>query len=120
MNEVYTVKELKRAEKKARFRENFYRKYNDFKYWCINNKEEIMIFGPIVIGCIATCVKVAGKHANLRKEEDLKDLYCYDRSLGHYWRLKRELSNQEWIEIDRRKKDGERLSDILDQLKVLK
>ena len=56
----------------------------------------------------------------MHKEKDLKDLYCYDRSLGHYWRLRRELTNAEWIEIDKRKNNGERLADILDELKVLK
>ena len=75
---------------------------------------------PIVIGGITTVAKVVGKHVNLHKQEDLKDLYCYDRSLGHYWKLRRELTNQEWLEIDKRKKNGERLSDILDELKVLK
>ena len=65
-------------------------------------------------------VKVVGKYVNQHKQEDLKDLYCYDRSLGHYWKLRRELTNDEWLEIDKRKKNGERLSDILDELKVLK
>jgi len=50
----------------------------------------------------------------------LKDLYCYDRSLGHYWKLRRELTNSEWVEIDQRKQNGERLADILDELKALK
>lgn len=48
-----------------------------------------------------------------------KHLYCYDRSLGHYWKLRRELTNEEWLEIDKRKKNGERLSDILDDMRVL-
>ena len=59
------------------------------------------------------------KHAALTKEQTLKDLYCYDRSLGHYWKLRRELTNEEWLEIDKRKKNGERLSDILDAMRVL-
>ena len=63
---------------------------------------------------------MVSKRINLRKQEVLKDLYCYDRSLGHYWRLRRELSNKEWLEIDQRKKNGERLSDILAEMKVLK
>jgi len=61
-----------------------------------------------------------GRNVNLRKEKDVKELYCYDRSLGHYWVLRRELTNREWIEIDQRKKNGERLADILSELKVLK
>ena len=64
--------------------------------------------------------KSAIRTKNLKKEEDLKNLFCYDRSLGHYWALKRELSNKEWLAIDERKKNGERLSDILSDLNVLK
>ena len=30
------------------------------------------------------------------------------------------IDNKEWLEIDQRKKNGERLSDILDEMKVLK
>ena len=30
------------------------------------------------------------------------------------------LSNKEWLEIDSRKRNGERLSDILSEMKVLK
>ena len=54
------------------------------------------------------------------KEKKVKDLYCYDRSLGHYWALRRELTNAEWVLVDKRKANGERLADILDELKVLK
>ncbi|MEG2624272.1 MAG: hypothetical protein RSC06_15390 [Clostridia bacterium] len=84
------------------------------------NKETVIVFTPILIGCVTTIAKVVGKYANLNKEEAVKNLYCYDRSLGHYWALRRALSNKEWLEIDARKKTGERLSDILDELSVLK
>lgn len=63
---------------------------------------------------------MANGQIKLNKEKDLKDLYCYDRSLGHYWKLRRELTNTEWVEIDKRKNNGERLSDILSEMKVLK
>lgn len=95
-------------------------KFQDGKEWVIRNKETIITLTPIVVGGVATIVKVVGKNINLRKEESVKNLYCYDRSLGHYWALRRELSNKEWIEIDKRKRNGERLSDILAELRVLK
>lgn len=95
-------------------------KLNRFKYWVVQNKEMIIYMTPIVIGATATIVKVVGRYVNNKKSEDIKNLYCYDRSLGHYWALRRELTNNEWLEIDTRKKNGERLSDILSELKVLK
>ena len=107
------------------------RKINDFKWraqqqlrqageWFVRNKEAVIILTPVLIGGLTTIVRVVGKRINLHKEEAVKNLYCYDRSLGHYWALRRELSNKEWLEIDQRKKNGERLSDILAELKVLK
>lgn len=88
--------------------------------WINRNKEVIIVLAPVVIGGVATVVKVVGKQINLHKQEAVKNLYCYDRSLGHYWALRRELTNTEWLAIDKRKKNGERLSDILAELKVLK
>lgn len=88
--------------------------------WVVTNKEGILFWGPMVIGGITTGVKVVGRIIRGRQAKEVKDLYCYDNRLGHYWRLRRELSNAEWLEIDRRKNNGERLSDILASLKVLK
>lgn len=88
--------------------------------WIYDNKDMIMVFGPVTIGAVTTGIKVIGKNVNLRKEKNMKNLYCYDRSLGHYWALRRELTNSEWVQIDKRKNNGERLADILDELKVLK
>lgn len=106
-------------QKKKDLKEKVKTKFHSAKDWVIKNKEMIITSAPIVIGGLTTIIKVVGKRSNLRKEENLKDLYCYDRSLGHYWKLKRELSSREWIEVDRRKKNGERLSDILDDMRVL-
>lgn len=80
----------------------------------------ITFFAPLIIGGATAGIKAVDRHAKLNKEQNLKELYCYDRSLGNYWKLRRELSNAEWIEIDKRKKNGERLGDILYELKVLK
>lgn len=110
------TKELKHRERK----EKIQRKCSEVKNWAAANKETIVLLAPIMIGCATGIVKGVNKQVKLSKEKDLKELYCYDRSLGHYWKLRRELTNSEWVEIDRRKKNGERLADILDELKVLK
>lgn len=118
---LYVLPNLNPNETKwEKFKRKSMEKFNEAKEWCIENKETILLIVPIAVGTLTTMIKVVGKNANLNKEENLKNLYCYDRSLGHYWKLRRELSNDEWLEIDRRKKNGERLSDILDELRVLK
>ena len=85
----------------------------------INNKETIIGLAPVILTVGGFVVKNATKAHNMKKQENLKNLYCYDRSLGHYWKLRRELNNSEWVEIDRRKRAGEKLGDILESLKVL-
>ena len=118
--EVVSMKEIKREARKRELKEKFNAKIQNGKEWFIRNKESVIALTPVVIGGLTTITKVVSKRINLAKEEELKDLYCYDRSLGHYWQLRRELTNKEWLEIDKRKKNGERLSDILDEMKVLK
>lgn len=118
--EVVQMEEFKRESKRRVFKDKINTKIQNGKEWIVRNKEAVITLTPVIIGGITTVSKVVGKRINLRKQENLKDLYCYDRSLGHYWRLRRELTNKEWLEIDQRKKNGERLSDILEQMKVLK
>ena len=109
-----------KEQKKADFKAKINSKFQNGKEWVIRNKETLITLTPIWIGGLTTVSKVVGKHINLRKQESVKKLYCYDRSLGHYWGLRRELTNKEWLEIDKRKQNGERLSDILSEMKVLK
>ena len=117
--DIYVVPDPNET-KFQRFKRKTIARAEDVIDWAKRNKEAILVLAPVIIGGTTTIVKVVGKRMNLRKTEDLKNLYCYDRSLGHYWALRRELSNAEWLEIDKRKKCGERLSDILAELKVLK
>ena len=112
----YTDYYQKRQDLKRKIKQ----KVKDGKDWVVENKETIIVVLPIVIGIVAPIIKSVNKHITLSKTKDLKELYCYDRSLGHYWRLKRELSNGEWISIDKRKKCGEHLADILEDMRVLK
>lgn len=120
MKEVIRMEDIHREMKKRELKEKVRVKIQNAREWAERNKEAIIVLTPIAIKGITTITKAVNKHSNLRKEETLKEEYCYDRSLGHYWRLRRPLTNTEWLEIDRRKKNGERLSDILDEMRVLK
>ena len=118
---VYTVDEIfeKQARKVVRQRK-LREKKEAFVDFCDRNKEWLIPLVPIVIGGVGFTVKATCKHINLNKEKNVKELFCYDRSLGHYWALRRRLTNAEWVEIDKRHADGERLADILSEFKVFK
>lgn len=118
MIKVYVVPENDSAKAKAKaWLHN--RKVDAQCLWA-DHKEEILILGPAAIGAISVGVKVIGKRINLHKEEQLKDFRVYDTSLGHYWELRKKLSNSQWLEIERRRGAGESLGDILYDMKVLK
>lgn len=121
MNERFVViDDFAKESKKRQAKVWFENKVNEAKDWFDQNRELVMILGPSAIGAITWGAKTMVHRSKMKREENLKNLYCYDRSLGHYWKLRRELSNAEWVQIDKRKKNGERLADILSELKVLR
>lgn len=123
---VIDEKELKRQKRKMKIqtaKAKVKAKVEAAKQWASQNQEKAFLIAAgtasVTVKAVASTVKQRRKRKNLAKEEELKEEYCYDRSLGHYWRLRRKLTNDEWLEIDRRKKNGERLADILADMKVL-
>ena len=85
-----------------------------------DHKEIIIAIGTGIAIVINGIVRPSIRKHNLKLERNNKELYCYDRSLGHYWRLNRKLTNSDWLEINQRKAEGETLGDILRDLRVLK
>lgn len=104
----------------SQFKEKFKNKIQDGRNWIRDNKDTIIQYAPYIAGGVAIGMKVLGKNINLRKQESLGNLRCYDRSAGHYWQLRRKLSTDEWLYIEQRRKCGYSLGDILSELKVLK
>lgn len=120
---VYTMDDLEKAKKRAKrreWKETLKRKVDDAKFWVMNNSGMIMLIAPPVLGVVTALVRTTGRQVALKKEQNLKELYCYDRSLGHYWKLKRPLKNSDWIHINARRDNGENLGNILNDMKVLK
>lgn len=60
--------------------------------------------------------RILANHVETRN----KDLRCWDASLGHYWNLRRKLTNDDWLVINKRKRRGESLGEILRALNALK
>lgn len=122
MGKVYDYDELVNNKKKADRRAWVYDKVNRVKWFVEDHKAQIAAVAaatPAVVGTVMQVAKMVNQNNRLRKQKNLKELYCYDRSLGHYWKLRRKLTNDEWLAIDARKRSGERLADILKELNVL-
>ena len=92
--------------------------------WTKENKE--IVIGILVPTALAVVKTVTGitksidRKIDLKKEQDLKDLYIYDRSLGYYHELNRKLTPSDALEIDKRRSDGESMAQILASMKLLK
>lgn len=95
-------------------------KLNDLKLWCSEHKAELAVFGPPVIAAIVELVKTVAKRSTVNEERHLKENYIYDRSMGHYYELRRKLKSSEWLQIEQRKREGESLGEILQDMRVLK
>ena len=91
--------------------------------WACTHREEattIVTLGVMAIGAVGKeCRRLDRKH-DLKKEQELKDLYVYDRSLGIYHELRRKLRPSEVREIDARRQAGESMTSILSSMRVLR
>lgn len=90
--------------------------------WCEENKELAIAMIPVGIFAIKSIGKTIGsidRKIDLKKEQDLQELYVYDHSLGMYHKLRRPLRPSEKIEIDRRRDNGESKVQILASMGLL-
>lgn len=101
---------------KWRAKGNVYKMTN----WAKQNPEMAIAIGTGALAAAKYLGKAAVKDIRTNREAALLKMRCYDPSKGHYYYLKRELSNKEWLMIDRRRDAGEKLADILEEMRVLK
>ena len=117
------AKVVERTIKKERFKRKVKESFQKTVYWINDNKEFLMIAIPAVVAVTKCGSKVIGSIARniaLNKEQKMKDLYIYDRSLGRYIELRRPLRNQDMKIILDRRENGERLSNILMDMNLMK
>jgi len=96
------------------------KKIKDAAQWCADNKE---ISVPIIVGTAAIITKLgkAGVTMAMQNHNDKARLNrVYDPSNGYYLDLKRALRTYEKIELDARRRDGESVTQILADMRLLK
>lgn len=90
--------------------------------WMSDNKELVAILTPVVIAGVKEghrVVRSIDRKNDLRKEQELKDLYIYDFSTRRYVKLRRKMKNHEQIEYDTRKRNGESVTQVLASMGLL-
>ena len=117
-----TKEELKQKAKVWRWElDNWaYRQEEKAKRFWNEHKEEIIVLGPILVVSTEKLIRSARRRQNLKEEKYLKENYVYDRSRGCYIELRRKLTNRELLELDRRRRNGESLIEILSSMRVTK
>lgn len=104
-----------------RFKAKVKEKWEDLGMWYSDHKYEILFALPFVTAGVCDIGKTIRAGINLEMNgRTAKNRRIYDRSTGHYWELRRPLTTDELREIEKRKRNGENLGDILWDIKVLK
>ena len=124
---VYINEELIKEAKKNQRKNARKKKIEKAKVWIKNNGAKVIVLtvaaaSVIVPLGLSVMDKINRARTNKRLEdiERAKDLRIYDRSLGYYIDLKRRLSSIELTELNDRKKNGEKLIDILNEMNLIK
>lgn len=97
-----------------------YRQEEKAKWLWDNHSKEIVVLVPVAVATAEKLIRGVRRSHNLKEEKYLKENYVYDRSRGCYIELRRKLTNRELLELDRRKKNGESLIEILASMRVMK
>ena len=79
----------------------------------LNKRDILMVVIPTLVGAAMTILKSVLKDGG-------KDSRIYDNREGFYWELRRPLTNTERQSIARKRKNGEKLGDILEEMRLLK
>lgn len=86
--------------------------------WCKENREELAFMVPVFLAA-ATGIQKLRKPKQEDERERINTTY-YDPSTGAHWRLRRELNNRERAELMARRRAGEYVEDILEDMRVLR
>ena len=123
MGDVYYVNKHGKTRKKIDWKEkweNAKQKASDFMETCKQNKETVIAVASVVIPGAIEIGKMAVKNRDKREENDRRKRAMWDPVEGHWWYLRRELTSSEYLEVERRVRDGEARGEVLDDMGLLR
>ena len=113
------MKDLKRMSAKAWMRERI----DDVTKFYSENREFVLLVAVPAVKAITDLSKVGiksiAKNQKAKKEYNDREHRIYDPSLHCYWELKRKMTNTEKAMVAVRRRNGEKLSDILFDMRLL-
>lgn len=110
-----------KVEQKMRdFKEGTKRQIYKAGYWIQDNRDWLVIVVPAATTAVSIISKSYSRNKAIKAEQRLKENFLYDRSIGNYIEIKRKLKPREHIEIDARRRAGESLVSILNDMKLIK
>lgn len=121
--EVIDVKDFEKRCKRENFKRKVKNSIHKTFVWIVDNKEFLVIAIPAVATVVKGTSKIVTKISNniaIAQEKKIKSMRVYDRSLGKYIELNRPLKNSDMKVILERRDEGERLSNILMDMNLVK
>lgn len=113
------IDSFKREAKIRELKEKIKAGYGKAKQVVVEHPAESFALATTVVGSVIGLAKRADRKADLKKAENLKERYIYDRSIGGYWKTRRKLNTSDMLEIERQKKLGRSLGEILRDMRLL-
>ena len=108
--------------KEVKVESKFHEKMRKLKDWCAVHKDELAIGGTVLVSLSGIGAKWYKGHQKVKaaqQEQFNKERFVYDHSLGMYLKLKRPLGNNDYVMINMRKANGEKLANILASMNLL-
>lgn len=119
---ILDLNKMKVESKWHQFTSKVKKTATDAAMWMANNPQLTGIGITVATAAIGGAFKLGKglvRTHNLRKETYNKERYIYDRSLGMYLHTKRPLRNKDYVMINQRRKNGEKLREILSSMNIL-
>lgn len=113
------IDSFKREAKIRELKEKIKTGYGKAKQVVVEHPAESFALATTVVGSVIGLARRADRKADLKKAENLKERYIYDRSIGGYWKTRRKLNTSDMLEIERQKKLGRSLGEILRDMRLL-
>lgn len=112
---IVDLKKFKLEEKKRKVKAKLAEAWE----FCKEHPTESFALATAAVGGLFGIAKRADRQATIRKEQDLKDRYVWDASIGQWWTMRKKPTSGQKLEIERRKKNGESMGDILSSMRLL-